>query len=256
MVFLWDNYINNNGLSTSVTTNNGELDSLTDPNLSNGFKLNGSTGWIVMDLGSSLPVTDFIVAGNNVTSGYTTLLLEGNDTDEWSSPSTSKNLDLYANGHFGTSGIDSTHRYWRVTVTDNTVTNVQLGWMIMTSRLQLPGIDKRTDLEYYSNTDKKLSISRQLYADTNEVYFKGAFTFPMIYDYNYEIGGKTICTREDILEFWYTNKGAIPFIMIVWENDLDKFPPVVGFIPDKKLKFRTDSEMGYYSMGFSFEETM
>lgn len=254
MVFLYDNYIDNAILTPSSELEGRPVDNLKNPHLSRNFAFDANTGNIIIQFSEPKLVTDFIVAGTNITSGNTQLLLEGANNSLFNG-GYSENLELYSNETIGKKDINRTYQYWRISIADTTTTDILLGYMYIGNRLQLPGISPGIDLNYHTNTSVTFSVSQQSYANTGIDYFSSAFEFPIITDHPMDIDGVGIATREDILEFWYYNKGAKPIIMIIWDNSRNRFPPILGLVTQNTLKFKMDKTQGYYSMKFSFVES-
>lgn len=254
MVILYDNKIKDAILIPSSELTSRPISNATDSDLSKQFAFDANSGNIVIDLLETYEVTDFLLLGTNLTSGAT-ITLEGNDSDVWTSPSFSGSLDVYSNGNCGIKSVDSTYRYWRVVIEDLNVSDILIGWIYIDKRLQLPGIDPSVQLRYHTNTSASFSLSQQIYANTGVEYFSSSFSFPVITDEVTQIGGIDIATREDILEFWYYNRGAEPIVMIIWDNNRDRFPPIVGVVAQNTLTFMMDRNQTSYSMMFEFRET-
>jgi len=255
MILLWDNLITDAILTSSSENLSKPIDNLKDTNLAKYFEMTSGSGNMVIDLLSAQQITDFMIPSTNITSGFTTLKLEANTTNSWASPAYSVDLELYNNTYIGAKDINQSYRYWRLVVNDTNITTVSLGYCYIGDRLQLPGIDPSISLSYNTQTSTSFSVSQQVYSDTGVDYFSSEFEFPLITEYPVVIDGKQIATREDILEFWYFNKGATPIIIVIWDNNRDRFPPVFGLITQNQLEFSTDSTQAHYSMNLNFVET-
>ncbi len=255
MILLWDNLITDATVTPSTERSTKPIANLKNTNLAKYFEMTENSGNIVIDLLDSKEITDFIIPSTNITSGFVTLKLEGNDSDSWVTPAYSVNLELYSNTHIGAKDINQTYRYWRVVVDEPNVTLLRFGYCYIGDRLQLPGFDPSIELSYNNQTTRSFSTSQQVYSDTGVDYFSSNFFFPLIRENSVILDGKEIATREDILEFWYSNKGATPITIVIWDNDRDKFPPVFGVVEENTLSFTTDSTQSNYSMDFDFIET-
>ena len=254
MQILWQNEIEGAVLVASSTKAGYSVDSLKDYHLSNAFAFDTYSGNVVIDLGLAKNIKDFAIMGSNISTG-SSVTLEGNDTDSWGAPAYSVPLVKYGDS-FILQDIDETYRFWRISIADFSITNVAMGYLyIGGDKLQLPGMDPGIAFNYANNTAVSFSATGQTYADTGFDYFASAFKFPIITDHASVIDGKSIATREDILEFWYDNKGATPIILFIFENSLDTHRPYLGLIAQNTLTFKMDRTMGYYEMSFRFIET-
>ena len=254
MRLLWENLISNTTLTASSVKSGYSVESLKDYHLSKAFAFDGNNGNVVIDFGLAVSIKDFALMGVNIT-GSGTVTLEGNDTDSWGAPSYSTSITKTGNS-FIVQDIDESYRYWRVAVADSSITNVSLGYMYFGSdHLQLPGMDPAISLNYANSTSLSFSASGQTYADKGFDYFASAFKFPIIKDYASKIDGISVATREDILEFWYTNSGATPIILLIAEKSLAIIPPFLGVVAQNTMTFKRDRTMGYYEMSFKFIET-
>lgn len=255
MQFLYNNLLDDaKNISASSTRVGWDPTQLTNYHLAKAFSFNGNEGTIGIEFDHAVSVQDIILCGTNLTSSAI-VKLEGNSTNSFSSPPYTKGLTLYSNGYAGEQGINRSYKYWQISISDPGVTYVEIGYLFIGDHLQLPGVDPGVDLTYNTETIVTLSKTRQSYADRGVNYFSSSFEFPYITDYSYDIDGKTISTREDILEFWLENQGAVPFIMIIFEKSKDRIPPMMGLINQDSLSFKFDDTLGFYSMKFNFAET-
>jgi len=255
MQILWANQIGETTLTASSVKDGYSVENLKSYHLSKAFVFDGNSGNIIIDLLTAVSIKDFSILGTNLTDSAT-ITLEANASDVWTSPSFTTNLTLYSNGVAEKQDIDESYRFWRLVVSDSTLTDLKLGYIyIGNDRLQMAGMEPDIDLNYNNTTAVSFSATQQTYADTGIEYFSSKFKFPIITDYETIIDSKTLATREDILEFWGFNKGATPIILRIFENSLNKVPPLIGMISQNTLRFKFDRTMGFYSLDFSFLET-
>jgi hypothetical protein len=255
MQILWANKIGVSSLSASSVKDGYSVESLKSYHLSKPFAFDGNSGNVVIDMLSPVSVKDFSLLGTNAVTGAA-ITLEANASDVWTSPSYSTALTLYPNGIAEKGDINESYRFWRVVMSDSSVTDLKIGYIyIGNDRLQLPGMDPSIELNYNNTTAVSFSATQQTYSDTGIDYFSSKFKFPMVTDYEIEIDGKALATREDILEFWGYNKGARPIILRIFENSLDVVPPFLGVVAQNTLRFKLDRTMGFYGLDFSFLET-
>lgn len=256
MRIFYDNIVTQTTSMTPSSTKAGtSILNLVHPHLSRYFAFNGNTGTIVIDFGVATEVSNLIIGGTNITDGYSALILEGNTTNSWDTAAYLATLDRYSNGYVGKQDINETYQYWRLTITDSNVTDVQLGHLFMGAYLQMPGIDPAAEFSYNDTSAVDFSVSGQSYGDTGFQYFTAGFKFPMITDFPVTLNGVQIATREDILVFWKINQGVTPIYLMVFENDLSVVPPLLGLIAQRSLVFKLDRSQGYYTLDFKFQET-
>jgi hypothetical protein len=253
MKIFWDNLADESVLTPSSTRTGYDIANITNYHLSKVFDFGAASGEVVINLGSSTNIKDVILAGTNLTSSAT-VSLQGNTSDSWTSPIYNESMTRYTNGYWGIK-LDDTYRYWRVVVSDATITSAAIGYLFIGDSLQLPPINPAVELEYANTSAVSFSVSGQTYGDTGYEYFKSSFDFPIITDYVRQVDGVDIATREDVLVFWGLNQGAKPVIISIFDNSRDKIPPFMGLITQNSLKFKFSKDMGYYSTNMSITET-
>jgi len=249
----YQNKLDEATLTPSSVKSGSTINNLTQKHLSKRFTFDGNSGTVDIDFGGNQDIKKVIIGGSNMTSSATVTLIASVNSD-YSTTDFSTTLDIYDSTW--TKNLDETYRYWRLSVSDSSLTYLWMGYLYLGDYLQMPGIDPNYVLNYNTTSKVTMSVSLQPYGDKGINYFKSSFSFPIITDYEtFGPGGESIATRADILEMWYEVESGIPFYLEVAENSLDVIPPFFGIFDGQGLSFKLDSSQGFYSLKFSFTET-
>ncbi len=253
MRIAWKNYIYDSILEASSALTNRQVDDLKLPHLSRSFSFDSHQGSIVIDLKTIKNITCFVLGGTNLNENGTYITLEGNNSDSWEEPGFKSDINYYENHQL--LFLDQNYRYWRVSINADTV-YVKIGHIFIGQYLQLPGINPDITIEHNRTDSLSMGMGMSPYGDRGDKFLACIFKFPDIKDYTIEINKKKIATRKEILEMWNYVGGIIPVYMCVWEEDLNKEPPIFGIINNSnKLKFKRNDKYKSYSTQIAFQET-
>jgi hypothetical protein len=199
--------------------------------------------WIKMSFTAPVAVDYFCIVSHNLTSSAT-VYIQANATDVWTSPSVNEvcTVATLMTHKFATT---QTYRYWRVTFADATNTDgyIRFSKLWLSRYIDLPAFSLSPSLPYTSNAESNFSVTGQLYADRRIRYKSGEITFPIL----------TYTDVANINTFFDVVDTVLPFILLIWENDLTiepaiycsltdsfnyKFDEVSGGISNATLKFR------------------
>jgi hypothetical protein len=122
MRILYENYVDTATITASESNSFYPVSNLQKLSTTDAWRSNNATGTktIVFDLGSAKTVDTCVVVGDNYNRVLTatTLLIEGNATDSWGSPSFSQSLVISANEAIASALFtDKSYRYWRISAT-------------------------------------------------------------------------------------------------------------------------------------------
>lgn len=130
----------------------------------------------------------------------------------------------------------------------------RVGYIFVGEYLQLPAIDPNAGLYYNTTSQKTNSISGQQYTDSGYQYISTAFNFPRVPETSGAFLGKTVAGRQQILAAWRETELQYSWLY-VWENSLDKVPPIFGSMEGDSLQFdRVLGDEIKWSLSFNFSE--
>ena len=244
-------YVNNVILTTTTITPLSEnptypcSTALQDTRLSRLYRSIGvASENIVFDFASAKACTNIVILGHNFTAGAT-ITIQANSSNSWGSPAYSQALTV-ADDIAYTFAATKTYRYWRLTMVDasNTAGYLEVAYIFIGGALTLPGVDPMCKIPRYSSADYTRSVSGQLYGNTRIQWRQATVSFPCITN-----------TEKGYIEtlFGYVDK-VTPFVLMVWENDLDKEPLIYCHLT-KDLEWAKTSTNGItWALEMSFEE--
>jgi hypothetical protein len=112
--------------------------------------------------------------------------------------------------------------------------------------IQLPYMAKNQKIPTASTSDVAESNDLQAYGDPGVFYRYGTVNFPNIEDADYTIMDNMF---RDLDKY-------IPFILLIWENDLTFFPPLYTRMTSDFDWTRVEGVTGRkWSLAFNFKET-
>lgn len=252
MRILFDNLINNSTLSPSSENTSFLSANIKNPHLTKIFKFTGNSGeYLDIDLGSVEQIRG-IIFDTNLTS-TTTANLYANSTNDFTSPAYSTTMDVYEGKVV--KFLDETYRYWRVELTDTSLTDIWIKYGFIGDYAQMPPIDPDVDLEYATTSSVSISQTGQTYGDKGFEIFRSDFSFPSITEYTRQIDGQDVATRAEILAMWRLVENITPIYLVIFESSLDIIPPILGVITQNSLTISKSENPGVYETSFSFQET-
>lgn len=251
MRIAFKNYLDDAILTASSTLINRSVDDLKIPHLTRSFSFGSSSGNIVIDLGEEKKITCFVLGGTNLKDGDT-MLLQGNQSDEWETPAYSTNVHYYKKNQL--LFLDKTYQYWRTSIS-SAVDMVTIGHIFIGQFIQMPGIDPNYDFSFNRTDSLTLSGMLQPYGDIGYAHFSAKFSFDNIKDSPTVIKGKTIATRSEILEMWNHVGSITPVYLAIWEEDLDLEPPIFCILNQSTVKTSRDDKYKSYKTEINVQET-
>ncbi len=203
--------------------------------------------WIKFVFGAAVSVSNICIVGSNISSGAT-ITLEGNASDSWSAPTFSVSIlstDKFGD-YFYKSFATQSFRYWRLTIDDaaNTDTYIEVAQIFIGTYLTMPGMNLGQIVTKKSNSVATKSASGQLYGD-RRINPQGAeISFTDVSNAN-KILIDAFITAVDVVE---------PFIMLVWESDLDIQAPVYCSLTETPSFQRSQSNGLLWNFSLKVEE--
>lgn len=177
---------NETNKDATITANsqltNYPVSNLVHPFITRVFRTGATTtAEVVFDNLAAVSVDSIAIANHNITSSATTIKLQGNATDVWTSPSVDETLTWDEDIIYKTF-TSSSYRYWRIQVVDSTNPDgyIEIGRSWIGLSFTPPGIGPTVTAEYFDESVKSQSIGGQTYGDKR--FFRYAFVtnFPAI----------------------------------------------------------------------------
>lgn len=216
MRFLYSNLIDTDSYTLSINSEASgySKENVREYQLSTTYRTTGdSDEWLKVDGGSSEEITAncAFIAGHNISSGATTIKIQGNDTDSWATPTVDESF-THDTGVMWETFTSDDLRYWRWAVADASNSDgyiemgrVGLGTYFTTTEEAAAGFTRRiVDTSSYTR-----SITGEIYGDEGITYIEYDFQFPVLTDTD----------RTNMETMWETVKSVKPIILIPTEND-------------------------------------
>ena len=248
MILTGKNYIDQASLSCSNSGVNQILDNLKIPQLSKNWSASSTTTSILIDLMSVKYVGSFIIDIGNLAGAEVNI--EARES-EYGDPVFTQTLTETASCFYGLPNVE--YRYWRLNI-DGKTKIPTFGYITLCDYLQMPAVNPDASIFYSTTTQKTTSISGQQFTDAGYQYMHTEFEFPQIPDQKSQFLGKTVAGRQEIVAAWKQTEFQYAWLLL-WENSLEKIPPVFGSVDSDTLQFtRSESDGLYWNMSFSFKE--
>jgi len=248
MIILYDNEALNANITGSYAAGGGSA--LIEPVLSSVAIFTTLTNqYILFDHSlNDISVEYACLIGHNF-SDTATVYLQGNPINSWSSPAFSMTLsasnkftnyttddgDYFLVDENGDNIIDENgnniygefkneYSYWRLIFSDaaNPDGVITIPWFFYGSKLNMPGWNPEATITRKSNAIVQKTASGQLYGSKRIVPKSAKFSFE-----NIEHEDKILI--DEMLDFCDL---ITPFIVLIWENDLDIEPPLFAALTD------------------------
>ena len=246
MKILYDNLINSATID-STTANPDYLFSvaLVDSRLSRvGRTIDVSDQDVKFSFTSAVDVTYIAITAHNFTSSAT-VKLQANSSDSWTTPAFETTLT-----DCGTWCVDSftkqTYQYWRLFIDDDTNPDgyLEIGYVFLGEELTMPGMNRAMIIPQKTNSVSSKSISGQLYGDKRLNYKAAEIKFDVIED----------SERQSIKAFFDYVDVITPFVLLIWEDDLDVEPPIYCNLTEELSWNKLDLSGLLWSLSLKFEE--
>ncbi len=194
-----------------------------------GRTLADSAQWVLFSFVAAVDVDVVGIFNNNFTSGAT-VKIQANATDSWGSPSIDQALTYTKDNRRSTElgrdvGVWSyqfssteSYQYWRIYIDDssNPETYVEMGFVFLDEATTFPGMLVNQGFPRSTTSEASFSDSGQAYGLKRLQFNTNSFTFPDVEE-----------TEKEIIDTFYDKIDIVtPFMLIVWENDLDIQRPV------------------------------
>lgn len=251
MRILYNNLIKTATIAASSENENYPFSTaLNDSRLSRYARTTSNiTQWIKFSF-STHQYIDYIAILNHNISERATIVLEANNEDSWATPAysltipfTLKSSNLYdlvdesynniidESGNLIVGGdyiynsdliaeVDNTNSflYWRLTIDDpnNTDGFLQISKIFLGESLDMPGMNLDQSIFRKSTATARKSNSGQLYGEKRLKYKTASISFSDV----------TNTKKEEINTFFDYVDLSEPFILIMWEDNLDIEPPI------------------------------
>ena len=221
MRFLYSNLFDTAGYT--LTENSEEstypVENAQDYQLSKHYRTTGDTSeWVKVDGLASEAITANIafIAGHNITSGATTIKIQGHNTDVWTSPTVDETI-THSTGVMWDAFTSDDLRYWRWLVADaaNPDTYLKIG------RLGLGTYFDLANWPLPSWTRKTIDTSTVRRSPTGQLYGDEGITY---LEYTFDLNILTNAERVNLETMWETNKKVKPILFIPHPTDTTLAP--------------------------------
>lgn len=196
---------------------------------------------IIAISGTDIPASCLMIAAHDIVSG-STITLEGNNTDVWTSPAFSEAVTHNAN-IMAMFFPGATYDYWRLIIGTNETT-ITIGGLFLGGYLIAPALDLGYTMDDNDASAVSISGSGQAYADEGYQYRTGKFSIPEF----------THTQRAEMREFFATVGTHTPYYLTKWYEHLDK-ESVLYCINTKEESWKQDKDdPNKYSMTLEVRE--
>jgi hypothetical protein len=246
MKILYNNLVNSATI-TSTTENPDYLFStaLVDSRLSRvGRTIDVTSQDVKFSFSSAVDVTYIAMTAYNLTSSAT-VKLQANTSDSWTTPAYELTLTQFDTWCVGTF-TKQTYRYWRLTIDDSTNTDgyIEIGYVFLGEALTMPGMNRAMIIPQKTNSVSSKSISGQLYGDKRLNYKSAEIKCDVIEE-----------TERQLIKTFFDYVDVItPFVLLIWEDDLDVEEPIYCNLTEELSWNKLDINGLLWSLSMKFEE--
>lgn len=226
MIIAWKNYIENSVLTESSAKSGFPPGNVAISQLARVFKFDGNSGNLVIDLGADYQITVISLGNTNISSSGT-LTIEGNSSDSWTSPPYQESVTIDDNTTNQILILDKTYRYFRIVMDDSTLSDIQIGHILIGNYLTMPGFLVTKPEPKKTSSYGNLSLTLQWYGNRGLTYKNPSFDFPVI----------TEAQKKEIESMFEHVQNTEPVYMVTFENDLDYRPPLFCIINQDQIEF-------------------
>ena len=279
---------NNRAIATTTTISSSSAAygyeanaNLKDTRLAKKWRATGKDLEVLVfsDTINAIPATYCVIQSHNLTSDAT-VTLQGNDSNEWAFPAFSitvpgirvvsylqdgsdayildgNNDPIWGYDYSSKRSKDNDVRivtfakqgfvYWRLVIADagNPDGYVQIGNVYLGESLTLPAMDPAAQVPYKSSSIASKNATGQLYGDKRIRIHGGTVNFPDIDD----------ALKQEMEYMFDVVDITTPFILLIWENTLEYFPPLYcNLTKDLEYARVKDVQGVYWTVNLSFEE--
>ena len=247
MLILYDNHVFNATISSFTENPDYSFDTaLKDTRLSRiGRTTDDDDQWLKFTFSAAVNVDYACILAHNISSGAT-VKIQANATDVWTSPSIDVAMTYNADYIIHAFSSTQSYQYWRIFIDDasNPDNYVSVGQVFLGEKLTMPGMDGAQVLPKKSNSVATKSISGQLYGDVRLKYKSAEVMFPLI----------TETQRTAINKFFDTVDVVRPFILLIWENNLDVEPLIYCALTEELTWTKLAQSAVNWTLSLTFEE--
>jgi len=182
--------------------------------LSKYWKSVGNNEWVKISYDSATNVDSVFIGGSNVT---TNIILEGNDTDSWSSPSFTTTL-IKDDGIQYKTEIGESYKYWRLVINDSTIDVIKIGNIMFDDNHLFAN-------PLYSFNENRIDTSVIDYSASGQTYGDIGYIYRVL-EMNYPIIDKD--EKDLLIDIMETTHKVVP-IYVLFNND---YPPLYCVIAE------------------------
>ena len=188
------------------------------------------------------------IIGHNITASAT-VTIQGNDTNVWTAPAVEETMLIVGDGLYYEFSTTESYQYWRIVVNDATNPDgyVEISTTYLGGFLELAKMEPGVKLPQKTNAIVTETEGMQVFGSIKKKYIEARVSFPLIDD----------DTKTLVEAFFNSNDIVIPFICIIWEDDLDTEVPFYARLlkPPNWEKKKTVNTILYWEMDLQIRQT-
>lgn len=231
MRWFYNNEIDDESYTLTANSENASypLTNIRDYQLTKHYRSTGDTSeWIKIDAGSgnTITATFAFIAGHNVSSGATTIKIQGNATDVWTDPTVNESF-TYSSGVMWKAFSSQALRYWRFLIEDasNPDGYIKIGRLGLGTYFDLSDWAQAAFARRPIDTSVlDRSVTGQGYGDERITYYEYDYNFPIMID----------ADRVNMETMWTTNKKVKPIVLVPNPDDTT-LDPIYAYITNFDL---------------------
>ncbi len=246
MIWLANETTKNSTLTTNSINIFNPVSDILDSRLSRVYKTEATTttAEIVYNAGSAVTVTAAAIANHNITSSVTTLKIQGNATDVWTSPSVDETLTWSA-GIISKTFTGGSYQYWRIQIIDatNPDTYIKIGRAWLGESFSTPELSPSLTHSRVSASLKSRSVAGQSYQDKRYFYSTVDVSYPAV----------THTEKASIITQFEIVDTGTPFFVLFNETCID-LTILYATIEQDSFSFELLGNTDYYTVGLGLTE--
>jgi hypothetical protein len=242
---LYDNIVMTAAIEKTSENLNYPVSNLQDSRQSRYYRSTSKIAQrIIFDVGDFLEASYVVIMGHNLTENAT-IYLQGGDKG-WEDPS--PNIALTVDDIIILNMSDNifSRQNWALYIDDPTNPDdfIQIAYVFLGTYLQLPGMKPDQSLPYDTTSKNAVSQGGQAYGSHGYEFRSFQANFPFMTD----------AQRKNMKTLYAAVRNYIPFVLLIWADDLDFEPPMYAIMTDPPNWKRNDNVLFPWGCSLKFKE--